>query len=571
MKTFVFSIFLTTLSTVFLRAQNCGTVHNLPDSVFSCDKTFQLNPTVLTNSAFIPLDTIWSPATGLSDPDIINPMVMITPGGQLYHLSITGLDTNNLVVNGDFSSGNTGFSSSYILGTGGPFGPLSGAGQYAIANNTGNAHVLFASFGDHTTGNGLMMVVNGASTPNVNIWCQTITVQPNSFYDFSAWVATPYANNPAILQFAINGNLLGNAFNAPAMVGLWSQFRHIWHSGGANTATICITTQSTALDGNDFALDDIAFRSVCIITDSVFVQSRTLTVQAYFPDTVCLGVPVYFYGNDSSSFLAYYWEFGDGTIAMNPTANHFFSATGKYSIVYAVTDSAGCTDTFRKDIVVVQPPETYLIRKLCRGEVMMFENQQIADSGVYTHIFSSVSGCDSLVVWDVRFSENPEVDFYYEIHAPVRFTNSTINATTFLWDFGDGNTSTETNPEHEYLRTESYKVCLTGWNEDGCVGIECKSLNVEVDMVADVPSAFSPNNDGYNDILYVRGKGVLKLSFRIYNRWGQIIFETNDMKKGWDGTYKGAPVDMEAVAYVLQVVFIDGSAKQTQGNITLIR
>lgn len=86
-----------------------------------------------------------------------------------------------------------------------------------------------------------------------------------------------------------------------------------------------------------------------------------------------------------------------------------------------------------------------------------------------------------------------------------------------------------------------------------------------------VPTAFSPNGDGQNDILYVRGEGLTTISLKIYNRWGQLVFETSDQSKGWDGTFNGIPQSVETYGYGLNVSFIDGSVKTVKGNITLMR
>ncbi len=89
--------------------------------------------------------------------------------------------------------------------------------------------------------------------------------------------------------------------------------------------------------------------------------------------------------------------------------------------------------------------------------------------------------------------------------------------------------------------------------------------------VADLPNAFSPNRDGHNDILLVRGENVHDMHLRIYNRWGQLVFETTNMNTGWDGKYKGTDAPVEAYAFVLSVVFNSGQVFQKQGNITLLR
>jgi hypothetical protein len=97
--------------------------------------------------------------------------------------------TPNLVVNGDFEAGNSGFTSAYIYGTGGAWGLLSSPGQYAIATSPNLTHTNFSNCPDHTpTGVGNMLVANGSSTPNTAVWCQTVNVSPNTDFIFSAWI-----------------------------------------------------------------------------------------------------------------------------------------------------------------------------------------------------------------------------------------------------------------------------------------------------------------------------------------------------------------------------------------------
>ena len=156
-------------------------------------------------------------------------------------------------------------------------------------------------------------------------------------------------------------------------------------------------------------------------------------------------------------------------------------------------------------------------------------------------------------------------------NVPSTFTNQSVNATRYLWDFGDASTSVEVNPVHQYNRTGNYKVCLNAYNSSNCPSKVCKTINAEVEPLVGLPTAFSPNGDGQNDILYVRGAAIATLDLKIFNRWGQLVFETTSQQIGWDGTYNGQPQPIEAYAYVLDVSFIDGSRKLLKGNITLLR
>jgi len=136
--------------------------------------------------------------------------------------------TNNKVVNGNFSSGNTGFTSSYVV----PSGPVNNTllypeGTYAINSNPNNVHSGFSSFFDHTSGtsSGKMMVINGASTANVTVWTENITVTPpNTTYVFSVWFASANPGSPGQLNFSINGSQLGSTIQLTSTTGLWQNF-----------------------------------------------------------------------------------------------------------------------------------------------------------------------------------------------------------------------------------------------------------------------------------------------------------------------------------------------------------
>ncbi|MFN0203644.1 MAG: gliding motility-associated C-terminal domain-containing protein [Bacteroidia bacterium] len=176
--------------------------------------------------------------------------VLVCPQG----LTNAGIE---LITNGNFSLGNTSFNSNYINNQASTWNE----GTYAITTNPNLTHPNFASIGDHTTGTGNMMVINGSGTPNTNIWCQTFNVTPNTLYSFSSWVATIAGAPVASLQFEVNNVVLGTPFNAPANSSLgWQQYASTWNSGAATTATICIINQNTATSGNDFAIDDISFQ-----------------------------------------------------------------------------------------------------------------------------------------------------------------------------------------------------------------------------------------------------------------------------------------------------------------------
>lgn len=220
-------------------------------SVFECKSSVELKVDEgVTNY-------VWS--TGATTPSII-----VTSSGQ-YWWEVANMEKNT-VTNGNFTDGNSGFSSSYnyitLSGSTGPFGAVTADGYYTVAANPVQAHSLFSSFSDHTNGKGNMMVVNGAAVPNVTIWKQSISVEPHTTYIFSIWGASATPGNPGKLAFSINNQQVGDIQLSPT-TGFWQNFTIHWTSGSSTVASIAIVNRNTASNGNDFALDDIVFAPVC--------------------------------------------------------------------------------------------------------------------------------------------------------------------------------------------------------------------------------------------------------------------------------------------------------------------
>lgn len=194
--------------------------------------------------------------------------VVITDAGA-------GCVTNGqeLIVNGDFENGNTGFTTMYTYCNASLCLNTFGEAHYSIGNNANFFHPAFVGT-DHTTGSGQFMIVNAAVNPNIDVWCQTVNVTPNTSYVFSGWVSSVVASSPAQLEFKINGLVVGTTVLAPSTTMTWVPFCVPWNSGGSSTAGICITDLNLAGGGNDFGLDDLSFQAC----SNAAALSDTLTV-----------------------------------------------------------------------------------------------------------------------------------------------------------------------------------------------------------------------------------------------------------------------------------------------------
>jgi hypothetical protein len=107
-----------------------------------------------------------------------------------------------------------------------------------------------------------MLIVNGSPSVGALVWSATVDVDADTQYDFSAWAASVFSNNPANLAFSINGTLMDAPFLLSAETGIWQRFSAGWYSGGATTALLSLIDLNTVRYGNDFALDDIALSAV---------------------------------------------------------------------------------------------------------------------------------------------------------------------------------------------------------------------------------------------------------------------------------------------------------------------
>ncbi len=254
-----------------------------------------------------------------NDPTISNPNILtptVTPSDTtIYTLEARSVSLVNLVQNGDFEDGNTGFTSEYTYSPG--YNALQPEGTYAITNDASWNHTGFQGCGDHTSGSGNYMAVNGAQQTNVKVWSTTIFgITPNTEYEFSAWVTSLVASNPAILQFKINDELLGSPFTASGFTCVWIKFFETWDSGNSTTATISIVNQNTAGSGNDFALDDINFNAVSYYYDDCTVNVRDVPTSTFaLPAEMCsVDTAIVTYTGSASTSAIYNWEFGSATV-----------------------------------------------------------------------------------------------------------------------------------------------------------------------------------------------------------------------------------------------------------------
>jgi gliding motility-associated-like protein len=271
----------------------------------------------------------------------------------------------------------------------------------------------------------------------------------------------------------------------------------------------------------------------CNHPDSVVQQFRispNVVSRFTVPTPACAPYTAVF-TNTSLAGQQFQWDFGDGGTSTQTNPIHLYATPGTYTVRLIAIDNATCNlrDTSFQTIEVSGSP-----------------------TAGYT------------------YSPNPT-----EANTPVTFLNTSTGGTNYKWTFGDGDSlitvQRDTLVAHQYIRSGTYNACVIAFNNTGCSDTSCQAITVTVNDLVDVPNAFSPNGDGRNDRIFVRGFGIAKMTWRIYNRWGVEVYTSTNVNEGWDGTYKGRIQPQEVYHYILQIEFANGDRTTKKGDITLLR
>jgi gliding motility-associated-like protein len=317
---------------------------------------------------------------------------------------------------------------------------------------------------------------------------------------------------------------------------------------------------------------------------------------------------------------SFIWDFGDGTpriVAGLNSIPHTFPAPGAYTVQLILNDTNYCNNPAILDTVIRVAANVDALFETpptgCAPYTAIFNNTSVGGISFEWNFGDPASGADNtstaanpthdyavpgtyvitLVANDpntcnktdtTRFTivvyDKPTANFSYtpltpQVNTPNVFTNlSSANAVRFKWIFGDGDTLatvSRADVTHQYNSTGTFNACLVAFNALGCTDTLCMPVSTLIEPALDVPNAFTPNSGDVNSIVMVRGFGIAKMKFAIYNRWGQKVFETGNRLQGWDGRVKGTVQPMDVYAYILEVEFFDGTKASRKGDITLIR
>lgn len=281
------------------------------------------------------------------------------------------------------------------------------------------------------------------------------------------------------------------------------------------------------------------------VMDSVsitFNPQPTITLSSDTNATCAPGI-IQFYdnsitGNVTDPIIGWLWNFGDGGTSTLQDPVYTYNNPGTYNVTLTVTTLGGCTNN--------NASAPYVIT-------------------VYPYPIAA-------------FSQNSTIlDLPYDI---LILNNMSSGASTYQWSFGDGGTSTATNPQYVYSSVGVYTIQLIATSSFGCPDTAYSEVTTTTDVV--FPNVFTPNPDGgnggsydigslTNDVFFPYTSGVTEFKFEIFNRWGELIFVSDDINIGWDGYYKGNVCQQDVYIWKAFVKLNNGKTFKKTGDVTLLR
>ncbi len=320
--------------------------------------------------------------------------------------------------------------------------------------------------------------------------------------------------------------------------------------------------------------------------------------------------------------VAWNWNFADGTSSPVQDTIHVYAAHGFYGVELAVTTNNGCQDTLVQPVEIYplpqvaftvdtnlgcQPfrawftdlttiPDPYLLTSWewnfgdgpgtvsTRNPEHTYWDEDLGDfdTGIYSVSLevTSANGCISDTTYVDYMIEYPKPDALFSvdpertdiIFPKFRITDlASPNVVNWSYQWGDGATANIPNPVHEYSDTGYYNITQIVATEFGCLDTADVTVRVDPEFRFYIPSAFTPDADGVNEEFFGSGIGIVEYNMQIWDRWGELIFESNDADYHWDGSYRGAQVQKGVYIYQFDLLDIKGEPHKYRGHVTLFR
>ena len=288
----------------------------------------------------------------------------------------------------------------------------------------------------------------------------------------------------------------------------------LWNTTGSNSVTLHVTNSVTGCDST--------------VTLNVNVEGLSAPVIQPSAASGCSPLTVVFSGNTPASGQTYAWMFGDALYSDSSNPTHTYSTPGALTVTVITQNNTGCADTATSVINVYESP-------------------------------------------DASFTHNYLGQIYFVGESTLSLNNTTTGGSNYLWTFGTGDTANAFEPPYIWRNPGNYIIRLTAFNSTGCADVAQYPLEVRLRESFYVPNAFSPNGNDVNDYFSIPEENLASLKIKIFNRWGEIIFASDDKNFKWDGTCNGSPAQQGIYVYVLTTKNTGGEETTQKGTITLVK
>jgi len=325
-------------------------------------------------------------------------------------------------------------------------------------------------------------------------------------------------------------------------------------------------------------------------------------IEVFYNYSVCLGEDAFFTTFTEEPLV---WNFGDeNEIIGNGNISYTYTSSGQFNITVSYLNSNICDSELILPFTVKEKPlinaDVFPLEGCVPLEVSFFSEFNVNytytwDLGFSTydlneflltldnpsnytveHLVSN-QDCVSdtsflLTVYELpisNFTINPDVVNEDELFL-IDVENNSQFGNSYLWDFGTFSTTTF-EPTFEQLQPGDYQISLTVTNDFGCEDISYGRLVIKPLFTFYVPNAFTPNNDGLNDLFFGEGIGIKKYEMSIYNRWGEKIFHSQDQNEKWDGGVTEWYVQNDVYQYVFKITDVLNKIHLIKGHVTVIR
>ncbi len=443
-----------------------------------------------------------------------------------------------------------------------------------------------------------------SSNPGI---CPSVTDSMRIFFiDPPKAIAGPdqeFCSNEVI---SLNGSVAG-VLNT----GTWtSNGTGIFNPGPNNLITNYIPSAADITNGSlTFSLTAATALGCPADVDDLTVTFKEIPTANFSATEECSGDNVSF--TDLSTITgatinSWDWDFGTSTTSSVQNPVHTYSGAGNYNASLIVGADNGCFDTITIPVTVYPTPiASFGTTIACENLPINFLDQSFISSGsvdsweydfgqdisveqnpTYTFNGSGLQqvtltvisdlGCEDDTTIQFNVSPAPDADFNYAPNPALVLENinfldiSTGNGINqWFWDFGDGEANNIQNPTYAYNEGGDYEISLVVTDSIGCTDTIVKDITIALPPV--VPSGFTPNGDGENDEFIIRGGPFSEVDFRVYNKWGELIFQTNDATEGWDGTFNNQPSPLGVYTWTFNVKMTNNAIIRKSGDVTLIR